>query len=209
MLYYQTIDTPTLELLKRLLAIPSFSSLRLAGGTSLALQYGHRKSIDIDLFGSIDIDGDTLSTLLSETGAVKRLNNRVNIYIYTINGIKVDIVNYPYNWIDELYVQDGLRLASDKDIGAMKLAAITGRGTKKDFIDLYELLQQYSLPELIRFYENKYHDGSVFLVLKSLVYFEDAETEIPPFLFRDYSWEHVKEYIRKAHTDYMKNLDLR
>ncbi|NWK67487.1 MAG: nucleotidyl transferase AbiEii/AbiGii toxin family protein [Sediminibacterium sp. Gen4] len=74
MLYYDTIDTPTLELLRRLLAIPSFSSLRLAGGTSLALQYGHRKSVDIDLFGSMALDGDTLSNVLSEVGEVKRLN---------------------------------------------------------------------------------------------------------------------------------------
>ncbi|MFZ6026010.1 MAG: nucleotidyl transferase AbiEii/AbiGii toxin family protein [Bacteroidota bacterium] len=206
MLYYETIDTSTLELLKRLLAIPSFSSLRLAGGTSLALQYGHRKSIDIDLFGEIDIDGDSLSSILTETGEVKRLNNRPNIHIYTINGVKVDIVNYPYRWIDELLVKDGLRLASDKDISAMKLAAITGRGTKKDFIDLFELLQHYSLSELIGFYEQKYHDGSVFLVLKSLVYFEDADAEITPYLLRNYSWEDIKTYIKKVHVGYMKNI---
>jgi len=206
MLYYETIDTPTLELLRKLLAIPSFSFLRLAGGTSLALQYGHRKSIDIDLFGSIDLDNDTLSNVLSEVGEVKRLNNRMNIHMYSINGVKVDIVNYPYPWIDGLCIQDGLRLASDKDIGAMKLAAITGRGTKKDFIDLFELLQRYSLADLIRFYEQKYPDGSVFLVIKSLVYFEDAETEIEPFMLRNYSWEQVKTHIRKVHFDYMKGI---
>ncbi len=205
MLYYDTIDTPTLELLRRLLAIPSFSSLRLAGGTSLALQYGHRKSVDIDLFGSMALDGDTLSSILSEVGEVKRLNNRVNIHMYSIDGVKVDIVNYPYPWIDALYIKDGLRLASDKDIGAMKLAAITGRGTKKDFIDLYELLQHYSLSELIGFYEQKYPDGSVFLVMKSLVYFEDADAEIEPLLLRSYSWEHVKMHIEKVHFDYMKS----
>lgn len=103
-------------------------------------------------------------------------------------------------------VKDGLRLASDKDIGAMKLAAITGRGTKKDFIDLFELLQHYSLLELIGFYEQKYHDGSVFLVLKSLVYFEDADAEITPYLLRNYSWEDIKTDIKKVHVDYMKNI---
>lgn len=206
MLYYETIDSPTLELLRKLLAIPAFTDLRLVGGTSLALQYGHRKSIDIDLFGSIDLDGDTLSSILSTTGEIKRLNNQANIHLYTINGIKVDIVHYPYPWIDTLNIQDQLRLASDKDIGAMKLAAITGRGTKKDFIDLYELLQRYSLSDLVGFYEQKYHDGSVFLVLKSLVYFEDANNEIDPFLLRDYSWEEVKEHIRKVHVQYVKNI---
>ena len=206
MLYYETIDAATLELLRKLMAILLFSSLRLAGGTSLALQYGHRKSIDIDLFGNIDIDRDSLSQALSETGEVKLVNSRTNIHVYTINGVKVDIVNYPYPWIDELINQDGLRLASAKDIGAMKLAAITGRGTKKDFIDLYELLKHYTLAELMKFYEQKYPDGSLFLVLKSLVYFEDAEAEITPFLLKEYSWENVKEYIRKAHIEYMKNI---
>ena len=206
MLYYETIDAATLELLRKLMAIPLFSSLRLAGGTSLALQYGHRKSIDIDLFGNIDIDRDSLSQALSETGEVKLVNSRTNIHVYTINGVKVDIVNYPYPWIDELINQDGLRLASAKDIGAMKLAAITGRGTKKDFIDLYELLKHYTLAELMKFYEQKYPDGSLFFVLKSLVYFEDAEAEITPFLLKEYSWENVKEYIRKAHIEYMKNI---
>lgn len=206
MLYYETIDAATLELLRKLMAIPLFSSLRLAGGTSLALQYGHRKSIDIDLFGNIDIDRDSLSQVLSETGEVKLVNSRRNIHVYTINGVKVDIVNYPYPWIDELINQDGLRLASAMDIGAMKLAAITGRGTKKDFIDLYELLKHYTLAELMKFYEQKYPDGSLFLVLKSLVYFEDAEAEITPFLLKEYSWENVKEHIRKAHIEYMKNI---
>jgi predicted nucleotidyltransferase component of viral defense system len=206
MLYYETIDAATLELLRKLLSIPLFSSLRLAGGTSLALQYGHRKSIDIDLFGSIDTDNDTLFFMLSELGDVKRLNNRSNIHIYTINGIKVDIVNYPYQWIDALYEVDDLRLASAKDIGAMKLAAITGRGTKKDFIDLFELLQHYSLADLIQLYEQKYHDGSVFLVLKSLVYFDDADAEITPHLLRGYSWEEVKLHIKNVHKEYMKML---
>lgn len=110
-------------------------------------------------------------------------------------------------WIDAMYEVDDLRLASAKDIGAMKLAAITGRGTKKDFIDLFELLQHYSLADLIQLYEQKYHDGSVFLVLKSLVYFDDADAEITPHLLREYSWEEVKLHIKKAHKAYMKNLD--
>lgn len=206
MLFYNTIDAATLALLKKLLLLPLFSGLRLAGGTSLALQSGHRKSIDIDLFGSLNADTITLSAALSHFGEVIRLNNSPNIHIYSINGIKVDIVNYPYPWIDDLLLIDGIRLASLKDIGAMKLAAITGRGTKKDFIDLYLLLKHFSLSELISFYEQKFKDGSVFLVLKSLVYFEDADAEQMPVMGMNFSWDQVKVTIRKVHSEFMKSL---
>lgn len=133
MLHYQTIDSPTLELLKKLLSLTGFEPLRLAVGTSLALQYGHRKSIDLDLFGELQLDAVMLSAALSSLGEVRNLQNLQRIKSYLINGIKVDIVNYPYPWISPLLTVDQLRLASDKDIAAMKLAAITGRGAKKDF----------------------------------------------------------------------------
>ena len=160
----------------------------------------------MDLFGALDADIITLSAALLPCGEVTRLNNTTNIHVYSINGIKVDIVNYPYPWIDALQTVDGLRLSSVKDIGAMKLAAITGRGTKKDFVDVYFLLQHFSLSDLIRFYEQKFYDGSVFLVLKSLVYFEDADMEQMPIMLHDFSWEQIKTKIRKEHNVYMKLL---
>lgn len=92
---------------------------------------------------------------------------------------------------------DGLRLAAIEDIAAMKMAAITGRGTKKDFIDIYYLLKRYSLPELLSFYQKKYHDGSLFLVLRSLVYFDDADNDPLPNIFSPLAWSEVKEEIRK------------
>lgn len=129
-----------------------------------------------------------------------------NIFIHFINNIKVDFVNYFYPWIDDLIIKDGIRLASDKDIGAMKLAAITGRGSKKDFIDLYFLLQKYSLSDLLGFYGKKYHDGSIFLVLRSLVYFEDANGHDDPEMLVSIEWEEVKQEIIKIHRLYMSNL---
>ena len=206
MLFYESIDTPTLELLKKLQSIRLFSGLRLVGGTSLALQYGHRKSVDLDLLGTLEADIITLSAALLPCGKVTRLNNTTNIHVYSINGIKVDIVNYPYPWIDALQMVDGLSLSSVKDIGAMKLAAITGRGTKKAFIDLYLLLQHFSLPDLIQFYEQKFYDGSVFFVLKSLVYFEDADMEQMPIMLHVFSWDEIKARIRMEHSAYMKSL---
>lgn len=77
----------------------------------------------------------------------------------------------------------------------MKLAAVTGRGAKKGFIDVYFLLQTYSLPELLGFYRRKYPDGNDFLVYKSLTYFEDAELESMPKMLISTDWTKVKNYI--------------
>ncbi len=192
MLHYNTITSETLELLKKLQAVPEFSDLRLAGGTSLALQIGHRNSIDIDLFGKISIDELALNETLSSFGKLIQLKKSKNINIYSLNGIKLDIVNYPYQWIDQPVKTDNLILASTKDIAAMKLAAITSRGTKKDFIDLFFLLNKYALPEMLNFYGSKYHDGSVFLVVKSLTYFEDAEQDAAPKMYEPFNWEAIK-----------------
>jgi hypothetical protein len=87
-------------------------------------------------------------------------------------------VNYKYPWLDNAVTEDGIVLAGIRDIAAMKIAAIIGRGTKKDFIDIAFLLQKFSLKEILDFYSLKYNDGSVFMALKSLAYFEDAESEI-------------------------------
>ncbi len=180
--------------------------MRLAGGTSLALQYGHRKSIDIDLFGILPPDTIAINLALSSLGEVKNLQNHQSIKSYLVNGIKVDIVNYPYPWIGPLIIEDDLRLASDKDIAAMELAAITGRGSKKDFVDVYFLLKHYSFTELLDFYKEKYKDGSVFMVLKSLTYFDDAEEDAGPLQLVPVYWDEIKNEIRTQHQTYLNSL---
>lgn len=86
----------------------------------------------------------------------------------------------------------------------MKLAAITGRGAKKDFTDLYFLLKEFSLDEMINLYEEKYADGSTFMVLKSLVYFEDAEEDEMPEMLIPASWKTIKQTIIQKHKDYFQ-----
>ena len=197
MLYYNAIRSQTLELLKTLQKKEAFQSLRLVGGTALALQIGHRFSDDLDLFGVLDMGRNDVSAVLNSFPNVIHIGGSKNIHIYAINNIKVDFVNYAYPWLRPSLEIDGLRLAAIEDIAAMKMAAITGRGTKKDFIDIYYLLKRYSLPELLSFYQKKYHDGSLFLVLRSLVYFDDADNDPLPNIFSPLAWSEVKEEIRK------------
>ena len=203
MLHSETVDEGTLGLLKQLQSLGILSEMRLVGGTSLALQIGHRKSIDIDLFGNLSVAYDNLMDELKTIGEVVPLKNSKNIHSLLVNDIKVDIVNYEYEWLTNKITIDNIQLASIEDIAAMKLNAIIGRGSKKDFIDLFFILKNYSLATLMDFYTKKYNDGSTFLVLKSLTYFEDADMEEMPFMFDNNDWQTIKVNIKKAHADYI------
>ncbi len=197
MLHYRTIDTKTLELLKKIQKINIFEKLLLVGGTSLALQIGHRISVDLDFFGELNADRQEIIKELNTLGKLKTIHFTKNINIFTLNGIKIDIVNYPYPWLKPKLIIDEIKLANVIDIAAMKISAITGRGSMKDFIDLYFLLKQFTLQEIINFYEQKYSDASVFMAIKSLTYFEDADIEIMPKMFEKINWETVKSEIIK------------
>ena len=195
MLSYKTIEPHTLELLKELMVEPIFASLRLVGGTALALQYGHRNSIDLDFFGAIEADAETIKEVLRKHGKLSIIKENQNIKLYLLDGIKIDIVNYKYRWIDNPTIDGKIILASPKDIAAMKINAIEGRGTKKDFIDVYFLLQHYSLEEILSFYQKKYPENSIFRALRSLSYFDDAEQQLMPKMFSSIEWKDMKNYI--------------
>ena len=196
MLSFQTITPDTLELLQRLTAEPGLSPFRLVGGTALALQYGHRNSVDLDFFTTAPLQHDLLLQLSHKIGQCSILNSSPRILQLIINNIKVDFVSYaPYDWIDNPVIHNNLVLASDKDIAAMKVNAVIGRGTKKDFVDIYALLQHYSLPQILDFYRSKYPDFSDYRALLSLTYFEDAEMQPMPQMFIPDTWEMMKNTI--------------
>lgn len=195
MLYLEIVESSTLELLKKLQRLPVLEQTRLVGGTALALQLGHRKSIDLDFFGTVDCEAEYLRESIAGIASLTILKESPHIHIYIVDGIKVDIVNYKYPWLDDVVLEQGLRLASVSDIAAMKITAIIGRGTKKDFIDIAFLLHHFSLEEILHFYAAKYNDSSVFMAMKSLAYFDDAEADPMPDMFVNQSWQQVKAYI--------------
>ena len=205
MLSIQTVYPNTLELLKSLASQPELAQTRLVGGTALALQYGHRQSIDLDFFGLLPDDKEELVEMTKRVGNVLVTNRSKMILQTVINQIKVDFVDYSrYKWIDEPVLGDGFVLASDKDIAAMKVNAIIGRGTRKDFIDLYVLLQHYSLLEIMAFYKQKYPEFSEYRALLSMRYFEDAEMQDVPKMFIDTSWDSMKSTIIEAVKAYQQ-----
>jgi len=205
MLSYQTVHPDTLELMKTLALQHEMQGMRLVGGTSLALQYGHRQSVDLDFFGKMNVSQDEIFDMLSRLNYDYKVLSQTKLILQlVVNKIKVDIIDYSYAWIDEPVVDNGIVLASPKDIAALKINAIEGRGSKKDFIDVYLLLQHFSLDEILGFYAAKYPNHSMLMALKSLIYFEDAEPQIMPKMFIKTTWDEMKIAIVKAVNDYQK-----
>lgn len=201
MLHLATIEPVTLGLLKSLMAKNYLEQFVLVGGTALALQIGHRKSIDLDMFTILDLDTDVLlDSLKKEYQVTERIKTKGSL-ISDIEGIKVDFIRFKYSFAYPIKEMDGIRLLAVEDIAPMKIDAISGRGSKKDFYDLYFLLERFSLEEILALYSAKYQHSTLFHVIKSLTWFEDAEPQTPPdILDKKVTWDKVKKRILQAVT---------
>lgn len=203
MLRHETVEPGTFALLKQLQSLPFLDGVRLVGGTALALQLGHRKSVDLDLFGFWK-PAEALQKHLDEFQNVKKTGGQEKMQFYQIDNVKADFVTYPFAWLDPPVEEDGVRLAGVRDIGAMKLLAITKRGAKKDFVDLCFLLQRFSVSEMVGWFKEKYPAFDPFLVMRSLAYFEDADSDLPPTMLVPFDWEEAKSAIREAVRAYAR-----
>jgi hypothetical protein len=200
MLQTQSVDTATLELLKSLQGKAYLKGFYLAGGTGLALYFGHRKSVDLDLFSNFNFNASELLEQISQDFHFKIYHTSTNTLKGSINQINVDIIAHRYPFIANPVTSDNVSLLSVEDILAMKLNAIAVSGQRsKDFIDLYFALPEYSLDSLLQFYKQKYDQGSVGHILKSLVYFEDVDLVDWPVMLRDNNlkWKNVTGKLEK------------
>ena len=199
MLYTETVEPGTLSLLKKLMQLPSLKEFSLVGGTALSLRYGHRTSVDLDLFFHNKFDQKNIETeLIQEFGSNFSFESGHNIFgIFCYLGkIKVDIVYFPHLPIAEIEIADNIRIYSSADISAMKIQAILGRAKKKDFWDLYELLQHYSLQQLIDWHKQKYASQMLAISIpNAITYFVDADESEPPVSLKNQNWEMVKNGI--------------
>jgi len=208
MLQYQTIAKPTLELLKELMDMPSLADFVLVGGTNIALRLGHRVSIDLDLFSNSLFDtNDLLPELMMRFPTILVGTQRSTSLQCWINEIKVDIVLHRYPWINAIEIIDGLRMASVPDIIAMKLNAIAQRGAQKDFWDIAFLIQDYSILQMLEFYQNKYTANDVYFIIRSLTWFSDAENKMEHMVIpiKTVTWNEIKSKIEFAVMDYLNS----
>ena len=168
----------------------------LAGGTGLALQVGHRYSEYLDLFLTGDFDTDPLLHALSGVGEVHVQDRGRSTLHVLLGGLRLSYLKNQAAFLFDPTPYRGLSIADARDIALMKLVAVGGRGSRKDFVDLYFHFTLFGglgsiLPLMRKRYSgihyNEYH------LLKSLVYFEDAESEPMPEMIKKVLWKDVKE----------------
>lgn len=172
----------------------------LAGGSALALQFGHRRSIDFDFFSESEFESKSVNANLKKIGIYKEENETPKTMVGLFNQTKFSLFHYPYSLIVPTIPYLGVSLAGPEDIAAMKLVAITDRGTKKDYIDLFMLShKKFSIEEMLQLYDRKYHllNTNLFTLIKSLQYFETADTADMPEMIEEVDWEEVKEFFRR------------
>ena len=209
MLFKNTLEPYTLELLKKLQATSELKDFYLAGGTSLALQIGHRKSIDLDLFTQNDFDNNYLLEYLEPNFNFRLDFSATNTLKGSIANVKIDLISHKYPIVKPILKNDNTFLYSTEDIAAMKLNAIAGNGTRsKDFIDIYFILKQFSLKELLNFYKIKYKTRNLLHIIKSLNYFEEINIQDWPELILESNLKlsDVKKEIEKEIQIFSENI---
>lgn len=180
MLQRKAVKDTTLGLLIKLMRDDFLNDFVLVGGTALALQIGHRDSIDLDLFSKNPINEPELFTYLNENYNFEKDFARNNTLKGQIEGIKIDMMTHNYFNVKNDLIIEGVRMASLPDIAAMKFNAIMHTGTRiKDFIDIAYLSSSLSLSEMISAFGIKYPNVNPNMIYKALTYFEDIDFNEP------------------------------
>jgi len=205
MLHTEAVLESTLDLLRELQSLPRMADMRLVGGTALALHLGHRKSVDLDLFGRFDED-TPFRILLTDSGHVVDGPERGIVQALRVDGVKVDFVNYPYPWLQSSLNENGISVAGIQDIAAMKLSAAANRGRKKDFIDIAFLLDEFALNDMFGLYQKKFSVSEISFALRGLTYFDDAEDDPMPEMLIPVTWRDVKTKIESRVREYVRAL---
>jgi len=168
----------------------------LAGGTGLALHLGHRRSQDLDFMSRKAIEPEALIRKMQTLAGFALVGKAEETLHATVREIKVSFLTYPYPILFPLQTFVDISVADPRDIACMKLSAIAGRGTKRDFVDFYVVSKQYGLSPALEWFKQKYDQANYSMVylLKSLSYFEDAEKDPMPDMLEPLSWEEVKQF---------------
>ena len=199
-MFYNILDGKRIKILTLLKYFKE--DFYLAGGTALALQIGHRDSKDFDFFTNKEFDTkklfEKIENVFKSYTISKFQEEKDTLSISIDDEIKISFFSYPYKLVDDLIEEENLKLASQIDIGCMKLSAITGRASIKDYIDLYYILHNLKLGELIEKCLKKFPNIDKNLILKSIVYFEDMTNE--QIIFKNNNnvkFEEVKNFLKK------------
>ena len=200
MLYTNTVSDELLSIIKTICKDNYFENFRLFGGTALALQIGHRISVDADFISENEFDNDELIFHLhqiypNQLSDIRQ--NKLGIFL-NIRGIKVDFLSWNLPFIRPVVFEDEIKLMHIEEIIASKLFAILNRGEKKDYIDIATLLDTFMLNDMISFYHEKYNNSNSAILLKYLCSFSDIDFQVEPNMLVNSNWENAKQKIKHS-----------
>lgn len=208
------ITSRQLRVIDQLGSLLSAQGFYLAGGTALALQLGHRKSVDLDWFVAQGLDSPLAFAENMQTEGIKVAVTSMDegTLHAQIKGVRVSFLRYRYPMLERMveWKAHACQMASLNDIACMKLVAVAQRGAKKDFIDLYALLSSnnISLASLFDDVQRKYRLGDAGHMLHALTYFADADVEPTPKMLWRVTWHEVKTAIKNAVQAYAREAQL-
>lgn len=212
-MYWNIFDKDRYDLLKKISEGVSIDDYYMIGGTALSLQLGLRESYDFDFCVKSQFNNEILLSELKNIGNVEVLQNQKGTCDVLLNGVQVSFFYYTNKVIKDFVRAEEmpkLKMASVLDIAVMKIVAIGGRGAKKDFFDLYNIIEKcnITIDELVEGLIQKCGDNVNYVnIIMGLSYFEDAEDEILPDIFVDYDWQKIKEFFIKFQSDFQKKLE--
>jgi hypothetical protein len=200
MQFYTSGITPTqLGVLKKSGHVITQADFYLAGGTALSIYLGHRRSVDLDFFTSSHLpDPLQFAQFLRNEGLPIKTDSTERGTLYgSIDNVRISFMEYLYSLLQPpvFWEEGNCNLSSLDDLACMKLAAVAQRGSRKDFIDMYILIQRHrSLVELLSLFQTKYHTENIVPILTGLAYFDDADGEPDPPMW-EVKWSSVKQQI--------------
>ena len=212
-MHWNIFDKSRYKLLKKISEVVSIDDYYMIGGTALSLQLGLRESYDFDFCVQREFNNEVLLNELKSIGNVEVIQNQKGTCDVLLNGVQVSFFYYPNKVINDLRKvkeMPNLKLASILDIAVMKIVAIGGRGAKKDFFDLYNIIEKCNIAtsELVNGLIQKCGDNVNYVnIIMGLSYFEDAEDEILPNTFVTYNWGDIKKFFLKFQKEVQEKLE--
>jgi hypothetical protein len=176
------------------------SRFYMAGGTALALQIGHRCSHDLDFFTDKEFDNHILKMHLNQMGQLQLFQEAQGTVEGMVEKTRVTFLYYPYPRLEKDVHYQTIRLASLTDIALMKISALSSRGSRKDFIDLYFLKNYLNLEDAMISFEKKFKKSgyNLYHIIKSFAFFDNADKEPMPTMLQPCEWSEVKEYFNEV-----------
>ncbi len=198
-MFENAIQPETKRVLEKIAESEIKNEFYLAGGTALAIHLGHRESVDLDWFCQKSFSNSKVKKNLEETGKFELISEEEGTINGLLDNIKVSFFKYDYDLVFPLVSSKNINLADERDVAAMKIDAISSRGSKKDFIDLFFLLKKHTLEDLLDIFSKKYKNikFNKLHILKSLAFFEDAESDPMPVMLQSADWISIKNSIQE------------